>query len=445
MVTDRRDRSRRREPSRAPSVGRAVGQFVFASLVASVVLIVGSVLALRSLARDEAIRDARALTAFAAEGIVEPNLEQGVLTGKPAALRRLERVVQERVLNDRVVRVKIWSRTGRLVYSDEPRLIGRRYQLGEDELEALVSHTTHAELSDLSRPENSFERGQGSLLEVYTQIRAPDGTPLLFELYERFDSIIASGHRVWRAFLPPLVAALLLLWLVQVPLVWSISRRLQQRVAEREELLLSAIESSKLERLRIAAELHDGVIQDLAGVSYSLAAADRAGLESPELVRVLREATTSTRQSVRRLRALLVEINPASLRVAGLEAALTDLVAPLSTAGIQVELTVEQDRELGAEVEALLFRAAGEGIRNVARHAQARNVSLRISADTGNARLMITDDGLGFDPDERARRREEGHVGLDLLEELTARMNGSLEIRARPGGGTTLELTVPTS
>lgn len=441
----RADENRHREPSRAPSVGRAVSQFVLASLVASVVLIVGSVLALRSLARDEAIRDARTLAAFAAVGIVEPNLERGVLRGDLAALNRLDLVVQERVLSDRVVRVKIWTRAGQLVYSDEPRLIGRRYQLGEDEIGALRSQTTHAELSDLSRPENSFERGHGKLLEVYTPIRAPDGTPLLFELYERFDSIIASGHRVWLSFLPPLVAALLLLWLVQVPLVWSISRRLQQRVAEREELLLSAIESSKLERLRIAAELHDGVIQDLAGVSYSLAAADRAGLGSPELIRVLREATTSTRQSVRRLRAILVAINPASLRVAGLEAALTDLVAPLSTSGIHVELTVEQDQELSAEVEALLFRAAGEGIRNVARHAQARNVSLRISADMHNAQLMITDDGLGFDGDERVRRREEGHVGLDLLEELTTRMHGSLEIRTPPGGGTTLELTVPTS
>lgn len=445
-MTGRRDRARRREPPRTPSVGRAVSQFVLASLVASVVLIVGSVLALRSLARDEAIRDARALTAFAAEGIVEPNLVQGILTGDPAALRRLERVVQERVLNDRVVRVKIWTRAGKLVYSDEPRLIGKRYQLGDDEVDALVSNTTHAELSDLSRPENSFERGQGSLLEVYTAIRAPDGTPLLFELYERFDSIIASGHRVWRAFLPPLVAALVLLWLVQVPLAWSISHRLQQRVAEREDLLLSAVESSNLERLRIAAELHDGVIQDLAGISYSLAAADRAGLEQPELVRVLGDAATSTRQSVRRLRALLVEINPASLRVAGLEAALTDLVAPLSAAGINVELSVEQHEELGTEIEALLFRAAGEGIRNVARHARAQNVSIRIATDAHDARLLITDDGVGFDDAERARRREEGHVGLDLLEELSARMNGSLAIRARSDGpGTTLELTVPTS
>lgn len=446
VVTDRRDPRRTREPSRAPSVGRAVGQFVLASLVASVVLIVGSVLAVRALARDEAIRDARSLTAFAAEGVIEPALEPGVLTGDPAALSRLDRAVQERVLNDRIVRVKIWTRTGKLVYSDERQLIGRQYRLGDEEVDALASHTTHAELSDLSRPENRFERGQGKLLEVYTPIRAPDGTPLLFELYERFDSIIASGHRVWRAFLPPLVAALFLLWLVQVPLAWSLSRRLQQRVAEREELLLSAVESSNLERLRIAAELHDGVIQDLAGVSYSLAAADRAGLESPELVRVLRDATTSTRQSVRRLRAILVEINPASLHVAGLEAALTDLVAPLTAAGVSVELTVDQDEVLSTEVEALLFRAAGEGIRNVARHAQAQNVSIRISTDAHEARLLITDDGLGFDNDERARRRERGHVGLDLLEELTARMNGSLEIRALPdGGGTTLELTVPTS
>ena len=150
-MSNRRDRSRTREPSCAPSAGRAVSQFVLASLVASVVLIVGSVLALRSLARDEAIRDARTLAAFAAVGIVEPNLERGVLRGDLAALNRLDLVVQERVLSDRVVRVKIWTRAGQLVYSDEPRLIGRRYQLGEDEIGALRSQTTHAELSEFQR------------------------------------------------------------------------------------------------------------------------------------------------------------------------------------------------------------------------------------------------------------------------------------------------------
>jgi signal transduction histidine kinase len=322
--------------------------------------------------------------------------------------------------------------------------VGRSYRLGEAELSAFAT-PGEAELSDLTRPENSFERGQGTLLEVYTAIRAPGGTPLLFEMYTRFDSIVANSRRLWRSFLPPLVAALLILWIVQVPLVWTIARRLRQRIVEREELLRTAIESSDLERLRIAADLHDGVVQDLAGISYSLAAADRAGVGSTELVRILRDATTGTRQSVRRLRALLVAINPASLRAAGLEGALTDLVAPLATREIEAHLTVEQEVELNAEVEVLLFRAAGEAIRNVARHAQARNVSVRVTTGARGASLTVTDDGIGFDLDERARRREKGHVGLDLLEGLAARMNGSLEIRTPPGGGTTLELRVPAS
>ncbi len=59
------------------------------------------------------------------------------MAGRPAALAELDRTVQERVLSEDIVRVKIWTPDGRIVYSDEPRLIGRRFTLGADEREAL--------------------------------------------------------------------------------------------------------------------------------------------------------------------------------------------------------------------------------------------------------------------------------------------------------------------
>ena len=118
----------------------------------------------------------------------------------PAALERLDRLVQERVLSERVVRVKLWTRDGRIVYSDEPRLIGAMYPRGDDEIEALRSGETHAELSDLTRPENRFERGEGKLYEVYTRVRTPNGTPLLFETYQRSSALTSSGREIWLPF-----------------------------------------------------------------------------------------------------------------------------------------------------------------------------------------------------------------------------------------------------
>ena len=63
--------------------------------------------------------------------------------------------------------------------------------------------------------------------------------------------------------------------------------------------------------------------------------------------------------------------------------------------------------------------------------------------DEIRVRLVVADDGAGFGPDDRERRREEGHVGLSLLEELAARAGGRLDVRSAPGEGTTFELELP--
>src|SRR5215217_2678759 len=285
-----------REPA-PPSIAREVAKFVASSLVAVAVFATASLPFLRHLGRSEAIREARSIARLAATGVIEPNLEDGLLSGDPAALEWMNRVVQERVLSSSIVRVKIWTAGGRIIYSDEPRLLRARYPLGDDEVEALASGDVVAEISDLDQPENRYERPEGTLLEVYSRVRTPSGTPLLFELYERFDSVTASGRRLWLSFLPPLLVALLLLWLVQVPLAYRLARRVRQGHAERALLLQRALDASNDERRRIAAELHDGVVQDLAGVSYSLAAsadASPAARSDSKLMTTLRDGAEVT-------------------------------------------------------------------------------------------------------------------------------------------------------
>jgi signal transduction histidine kinase len=423
-----------------------MAMFVAASLVAVMIFVAASVPLLRQIGRDKAIRDARGVARLAAEGVVEPNLGDGLLDGKAGALTLMDRVVQERVLSESIVRVKIWSADGRILYSDEPRLIGTRYPLGEDELAALELGDVDAELSDLSRPENRFERDEGELLEVYTRIRTPNGTPVLFELYERFDSVLASGRRIWLAFLPALLAALILLWLVHLPLAYRLARRVRSGHEERELLLRRTLDASNDERRRIAGELHDGVVQDLAGTSYALAAAtgSNAARHDPALLATLQEGAAVTRASVQRLRELLVAIHPANLRTTGLEAALADVVAPLERRGIDVEVELEQLPALDREAEELMFRAAREAVRNVLDHADATHVTVRVEQLDGKARLTVADDGSGFSAEQRERRLAEGHVGLSLLEELAAHAGATLEVRSAPGRGTVLVLEAKT-
>jgi signal transduction histidine kinase len=419
-----------------------VTQFAVAGLAVLAVFGAGALLALRGLGHSEALRDARQFATLAGQGIVEPAIEPGLLRGDTQAAAAVDRIVQERVLGDRVVRVKLWSRDGRVLYSDEPRLIGSRYPLDAAKLEVLRTGRTQAELSDLAGPENRFEQAQGSLYEVYLPVRAPDGTPLLFETYQRTGAVAATGRRIWVPFAALLLASLVLLWLVQVPLAWRLDRKLRRTQQAREALLLHAVEASTDERRRIAADLHDGPVQELAGLSYSLSAA--AQTETSAAAReTLDRAAAGTRDSMRQLRSLLVEIHPPNLRASGLEAALTDLLAPLSARGTRTELTVASGLDLDEETERLVHRAVAEALRNVQRHAQATSVRVTVTTEGGDVRLEVADDGRGFAPAERERSREEGHVGLSLLEELAARAGGRLAVRSAPGQGTTFALELP--
>jgi signal transduction histidine kinase len=431
----------------APSIARAVAQFALAGLVVLGLFLVGSVLVFRSFGRSEALRDARQYAVIAGQGIVEPALGNGILRSDPAELSRLDRLVQERVLSDRVVRVKIWSAQGRVLYADEPRLIGQTFPLEQSKLAVLQTGSVRAERSDLSGAENRFERGAGSLYEVYLPIRAPNGTPVLFETYQRGSSVAQTGRRIWLPFAGLLLASLFLLWLIQIPLAWRLARRLRRSQEEREALLVRAVEASADERRRIAAELHDGVVQDLAGLSYTLeAAADEPDPGVSAAIRSsFREAAGRTRDTMRRIRSLLVDIHPPNLRATGLDAALRDLASPLRSRGVQVSLELGDGLALTDQRELLVYRAAGEALRNVERHAQASRVSVRLERRDGLVRLEVVDDGVGFAEDQREQSRAEGHVGLSLLEELAPREGGTLTVRSTPGEGTTFVLEVPAS
>jgi two-component system, NarL family, sensor kinase len=443
-VKRKRDRTDGR-PGADPSVAGAVGRFALAGIVAFAVVGVVSFLILRDVGTAEALKNARQVTQIVGRGIVEPNLSEALVRGRPAAVRRFDRIVRTRVLRGPIVRIKLWTPAGRVVYSDDRALIGQRFKLGADEVASLRNGTVDSGVSDLSLPENRSERGQGKLLEVYLPVRTPAGRPLLFEAYQRFSSVAASARDIWLSFLPALVAALLVLYLVQLPLAASLARRLRRGSREREELLERAVDASAAERRRIAADLHDGVVQDLAGLSFGLsAAAERTAAAGEESAAAeLRDGAAQARQSVRALRGLLVEIYPPSLQQAGLASALSDLVAPVAARGIETRVDVPDDLELGPEVEALLFRVAQETVRNATAHAGAHRLVLAVSQDADRAALTVADDGRGFDPGEAGDGAGEGHFGLALLRDLAREAGAELSVDSGPGTGTTVRIEVP--
>jgi two-component system NarL family sensor kinase len=419
-------------------VRAAVLRFALAGLIAVALVGLASFLLMRRIGTSEAIDNASELTNVVGGGIVEPNLTPGLMQGKPRAIARFDELIRAEVLGDPVVRVKLWTGAGRLVYSDEPRLIGQRYELGEDELATLRTGAADSEVSDLSKPENRFERDQGKLLEAYTRVRAPDGEALLFEAYQEFSSVTSGGRSLWLAFAPALIGALILLELIQVPLASSLARRVRDAHRDRERLLQRAVDSSDRERRRIAGDLHDGAVQDLAGLAFSLdGAARRLDDTDADSAEALREGAEKARGSVRSLRSLLVEIYPPSLRGAGLHAALGDLLAPLEARGIATELEVDEGVSLDGEEEALAFRVAQEAIRNSLQHGAPSTVSVGLHEDAGWVRLVVADDGRGFEP---GRAAGEGHFGTSLMRDLAGEAGAELVIDSAPGAGTLVRL-----
>jgi two-component system, NarL family, sensor kinase len=392
----------------------------------------------------QAESDARQLTWIAGRGVIEPSLTPGALSGDRNALDALDSVVRRSIIRGSLVRTKIWRSDGTIVYSDESRLIGEKFELDGEELAVLTNGGGRAEISDLSKPENRFESPQIKLLEVYNRIDGPAGEPLLFEAYFEYATVKASARTAWARYLPSSLAALAVLQLAQIPIVWQLLRRSRQAQQVREELLRRSLDSSTLERRRIAADLHDGVVQDLSGVSYSLSALARNRDLTPNITVPIQQASDRVRGAVQGLRSLLVDIYPPNLEGEGLEAALSDLAARLNTHGLTTDVSVSfADHPPSADVVALLYRGAQEATRNIVKHARAKNVSISVIESHGAAVLTVDDDGAGFDPTVLQATRTDGHVGMRVLADLVADFGGTVAVESGRDEGSRVIVEVP--
>jgi signal transduction histidine kinase len=440
MVNLRRSRADREPVSTVGLLVRftAAGLIVLLSLAALIAYIA------RQAGTEQASESAREVTYVTARGVVEPRLDASVLAGQPAALQAFDTAMRRYVLQGSLVRVKLWSADGKIVYSDEPRLISQTFPLDPEETEALrIQGSSESEVSDLSRPENQFEIPYKKLLEVYVGVRGPGGEPMLFEAYFQYQAVTEAGQAAWKRFAPPSLGALLLLELVQIPFAWSLARRVQRQQRDRERLLQHAVDASDAERRRIAGELHDGVVQELTGLNYALDAMRLGRPTEGQRAELIADGATRLRSSIGSLRSLLVDIYPPNLAEEGLASALAELAAGLERTGVEVRLETEGAEDLPPAVAALLFRAAQEIVRNVAAHSGAQGVLIQAGCSHGRATLVVDDDGRGFDDTRLDERSSNGHLGLRSIGDLLAESGGMLTVRAAPGQGTRVEVEVP--
>jgi signal transduction histidine kinase len=217
-----------------------------------------------------------------------------------------------------------------------------------------------------------------------------------------------------------------------------LARRLSRATRERERLLERVITASDAERRRISAGVHDGAVQDLIGITYTIAA--NADSAPPPLDQTLNDLAASTRTVIRQLRSILNSIYPVEVPDEGWAHGLNDLVAALEANGVDVTLDIENIL-LAPMDELLLLRVTREALRNVATHADASRVLVELEQQRlGRIVLHVNDDGKGFTAANADSSRSEGHLGLQLLYDLAHDVGAELVIDSTPGVGTNLRL-----
>lgn len=212
-------------------------------------------------------------------------------------------------------------------------------------------------------------------------------------------------------------------------------------------LTARAAEAAALEeRARLARDLHDSVSQALFSMTMHARAArlamDKAGVEPDgPLARSLAEVSDLTRGALAEMRALIFELRPDALADEGLVVALRKQAAVLSARhGFAVTVEGPGPRiALDDGIEQQLYRIAVEALHNVARHAGAAEVLVRVEPGAGTVRLTVTDDGTGFDP----QVPRPGHLGLVTMAERAAAVGARFSLTSTPGAGTTVAVESP--
>ncbi len=412
-------------------------------LAALAVVALAGVLAVDRLATAASLRDAGRVAELVAHGIMQPAMTGSLVRGDPGAVAALDRTVRDRVLLGSLARIKVWAPDGRIVYSDEPLLIGEVFPMSSEQTAALESgFASVPEISELDAEENRLENADERLIEVYVPIQALDGTPLLVESYLRLDAAVTSGRLVAEQVLPLALAGLALLVILQWPLAWRLARDLRAGHLARERLLQQAADSSVDERRRIAGELHDGLVQSLAGVALDLAGSADRSADAPS-ADALRRGADGVRGSMREARSLLVELYPPNLRSAGLANAVTDLAAKLSPRGIAVTTEISDDESLSDVDQAVVFRVVQESLRNVVKHSGAKATSIRLIVADGHCDLTIADDGIGIDDLVGSAGPDTGQFGLTVLGDLAGEAGARLDVRPGAPNGTVVRLHLP--
>ncbi|WP_433064035.1 sensor histidine kinase [Dactylosporangium sp. CS-033363] len=390
------------------------------AVVASAVVLLAATAGAWRTGRQQTGRDATQVSRAVADAVLadlaEYDFARPAGYDRAAILARLEPFLRSGTL----YRIKLWIVDGddraRIVVSDVAGLEGTVRGRDKEPLRSIGTgglRSRDVPGDSEHRYESSRRRG---LQESFLDFRDAGGHVMSLEAYVP----VSAGDlavQAAEAQVPPLLAGVLALAVATVPLSLAAARRARR-------LSALATTAADRERRELAQRLHDGPIQQLAAANVVLSV-DQATPLARDLLR----------DSIRELRTLTDDVLPAAVTVADLPALLRRVVPE----PIALEVRVDRAPRLAAEHARLVTRSARELVRNAVRHGNPAVVTVSLDIG-GSVRLVVRDDGAGFDP---GRAAEAGHVGLALIAQAAAEAGGTLTVESGPGAGCTATVELP--
>jgi PAS domain S-box-containing protein len=288
----------------------------------------------------------------------------------------------------------------------------------------------------------------GQLLTVPRQRSGRQDPGRYFEVVgTRSDSIQFPAVAAWMPVLVNhFIAAVLTIRVIaeSQSAQFVLSRGLETLIWEgqdRQALLRYLIRAREEDRARIAADIHDDVIQVISAASLR---AQQLGLQlrDPVARQILGKLQETLNLSLDRLRQLLLDLRPPDLEGGRLAAALRAYLEEIrSDTGIAYKLDDGMTAQAPEVVALVIYRNIREALTNVRKHARARMVTVELLDIEEGCLVRVVDDGVGYDPAEVETRP--GHLGLVLIKERAELVGGWCRIESCPGTGTTVEFWVP--
>ncbi len=203
------------------------------------------------------------------------------------------------------------------------------------------------------------------------------------------------------------------------------------------------VEAQERERSMVAADIHDGVLQQLGATAIRLELA-QTRVEQHDFASassIIADGAGEIRACAKELRALLMELRPQVLDDNGLSAALTELGRHVD--GVEVDVTSDLPDDLGNEFAITIFRIVQEALTNIEKHAEATSAEVAVDQHDDVIVIRVSDDGVGYEGAVTGPSAEGSHLGLLGMRERAQMFGGSFAIQGASGGGTEVRVELP--